>query len=497
MDNNTNQKLQTHEQQQQQQPSLTSSYPYYYQQQQQQPYSSSSPPHKTQSSQDKQQQQQQQNSSSHSKSHSSYSSHSHSNNPSPSSSYHSPSNPPYTKHDFSSHRNTQYHRNNSFDASPLREKHPKGANAEAKPPQLDFLILLLKPLRPILIEKKILEKIENEVGDVKMEFDSSLVIPEYNGCLLKIKGASLKKKRDATKQLLEFIVGNDLDLPPENNAKKSELITIVIMIPNGLVSMVIGTRGKQISNLNKESKASIVINQPIYKMKHRTVSISGKPANVSNAIMNIQKIMEDRYNEVAKVEFECRPLNVTIAETNVKLIFNLDITERLTYKKNNFSDYLQEDFNISIKTYQDRKNRQLDRKDWIYSIRGTIEHVQNAIIKLTRKVKNNIRTMFDGKESYTMKMLINKNFVTKLIGAEGCMIHEIENFSKGASIKILSNKHDEKKSSCHDIPVCIAGSFNSVQDACCIIIELMECFQNGGPVGAIYTYVNIYIFIDT
>ena len=68
-------------------------------------------------------------------------------------------------------------------------------------------------------------------------------------------------------------------------------------------------------------------------------------------------------------------------------------------------------------------------------------------------------------------MLINKVFVTKLIGAGGCMIQEIANFSKGASIKIMSNKHDEKKSTCHDIPVCIGGSFCSVQDATCIIIE--------------------------
>ena len=76
------------------------------------------------------------------------------------------------------------------------------------------------------------------------------------------------------------------------------------MIPNGLVSMVIGTRGKQISTLIKESRANIVINQPIYKMTFRTVSISGRPANIADAIMNIQQIMEDRYNEVSKIEFE-------------------------------------------------------------------------------------------------------------------------------------------------------------------------------------------------
>ena len=376
----------------------------------------------------------------------------------------------------------------SFSHSPYRENAPQERqnsveslpqrNPETKPPQLDFLIFILKQLQPVLTEQKILNKIEAEVVDVTMEFDSSYVIPEYNGCLLKIKGNNLKKKRDATQLLLEFIVKNDLGLP-ENNSKKYEKIEIVSMIPNGLVSMVIGTRGKQISSLISESKASIVINQPIFKMTYRTVSISGKPFNVSNAIMNIQKIMEDRYNEVTKIEFECRPLNVTIAETNVKLIFGPDVLSRL---KHDFIDYLQMEYNLMIKTYQDRKNRQLERKDYICSLKGTICHVQSAIIEITRKIKNEIRTMFDGKESYTIKMLINKIFVTKLIGAGGCMIQEIANFSKGASIKIMSNKHDEKKSSCHDIPVCIAGSFCSVQDACCIIIELMECFKNGGPV---------------
>lgn len=360
-----------------------------------------------------------------------------------------------------------------------------------KGPALDFLIFLSKPLESSLMEKNILTKIEEQIGNIKMEFDFTFTIPEYNGTLLKIKSEDIKKKRDAAQQLLEFIVKNDLD-EPKNEKKTSDKIGIAIMIPNGLVSMVIGTHGKQISNLINESKAQIVINQPIYKMTYRTVSISGKASNVSNAIMYIHQIMEDRYNEIAKIEFECKPLNVTTTQTCVKLIFNIEIIDILSSKKHAFIDLLQDDFNVSTKIYQDRKNRQLERKDYICSLKGTIDHVQSAIIEITRKVKNYIRTTFDGKESFTLRMLINKVFVTKLIGAGGCMIQEIANFSKGASIKIMSNKHDEKKSSCHDIPVCIAGSFCSVQDASCIIIEQMECFKNGGPVSnSLYIILNI------
>ena len=89
------------------------------------------------------------------------------------------------------------------------------------------------------------------------------------------------------------------------------------MVPNGLISMIIGTKGRQISNLIKDSGANIVVNQPIYKMMHRTVAISGKPSNVATAMMMIQSIMEERFYEVSKVEMEFKPLNVTTTQTHV------------------------------------------------------------------------------------------------------------------------------------------------------------------------------------
>lgn len=42
-----------------------------------------------------------------------------------------------------------------------------------------------------------------------------------------------------------------------------------------MVSLLIGSKGKQISSIMKSSKAEIVVNQPIHKMKHRTVKVEG------------------------------------------------------------------------------------------------------------------------------------------------------------------------------------------------------------------------------
>lgn len=109
-----------------------------------------------------------------------------------------------------------------------------------------------------------------------------------------------------------------LGIDDENDEpKKPNEITILVLVPNGLISMIIGTKGRQISNLIRDSKANIVVNQPIYKMLHRTINISGKPANVAEAIKNIYNIMEERYYEVSKVEMECRPLNVNTTQTHV------------------------------------------------------------------------------------------------------------------------------------------------------------------------------------
>jgi polyribonucleotide nucleotidyltransferase len=184
------------------------------------------------------------------------------------------------------------------------------------------MIFLSKSIESSLMSAGILRKIEDQVGDVKVFFQYEFTIPDLDGFVLNIKSDDIRKKRDATQNLLEFIVKNNIDDPSEEGKKHSERISVLVMVPNGLISMIIGTKGRQISNLIKDSGANIVVNQPIYKMMHRTVAISGKPSNVASAIMMIQTIMEDRFFEVSKVEMEFKPLNVTTTQTHVQISIN-------------------------------------------------------------------------------------------------------------------------------------------------------------------------------
>jgi hypothetical protein len=166
----------------------------------------------------------------------------------------------------------------------------------------------------------------------------------------------------------------------------------------------------------------------------------------------------------------------------VKLVLSEDSVQMLNSKRSSFINHLRDDYGVMLVFYQDRKNRQIDRREWIASIKGTIDCVQDALVTIIKKLTSYIRATFDGRDSYSLKMLINKVYVTKLIGAGGCMIQEIASFAGGASIKILSSRMDDKKSGMNDIIVCIAGGIGAIQDASCIILEQMECFKKGGPV---------------
>jgi polyribonucleotide nucleotidyltransferase len=154
-----------------------------------------------------------------------------------------------------------------------------------------------------------------------MHFDNELSIPDIPGSVLHIKSEDMKRKREAAQQILEFI--SKYSPEEDDPSRKPYEISILIMIPNGLISMIIGTKGRQICNLIKDSKADIVVNQPIYKMVHRTINIGGKPSHVAEAIKSIYNIMEERFYEVSKVEMECKPLNVNTTQTHVNLIFSL------------------------------------------------------------------------------------------------------------------------------------------------------------------------------
>lgn len=76
----------------------------------------------------------------------------------------------------------------------------------------------------------------------------------------------------------------------------------MIFIPEGLVSMIIGTRGKQIRAFMDESHAEIVVNQPIIGMTQRSVQIKGNPKSVAQATYKIYQMLESMAHTVEDID---------------------------------------------------------------------------------------------------------------------------------------------------------------------------------------------------
>ena len=208
--------------------------------------------------------------------------------------------------------NSTFEKHHQEDLSEFKDDEKPRENKERK--DLNIMIFTFENLVRVIAsnEEAKLNHLRERNKEINMYFHDSLGIPEVKGRVIIFEGNDLEKKCQATKQYFELIQGIE-------HTDKS--INCLVFIPNGLVSMVIGTKGKQIINLAQKTKTQIAVNQPIYKMCHRTISINGNPSSISEALKKIYGIMEERYYEVKHAEQESIPMDLNEVKTTVIFLF--------------------------------------------------------------------------------------------------------------------------------------------------------------------------------
>ena len=217
-----------------------------------------------------------------------------------------------------SNTNKRRSRNNSREGSKSEKSWKSQHRSPTKRKNLDFQVYIFDPFCTQLRsngEAKFNE-FRRSIEEAKIFFDDTLFIPDVDGSVLTIQHDDINQKAFICKSLFTFLKDNNLC-----QKKEKGMQNVLILVPNGLVSMVIGTKGKQIINLAKNTKTQIAVNQPVYKMLHRTISITGYPANIAEAVKNIYGIMEDRFYEVKQAEVESIPLDIYETTSTVSYFF--------------------------------------------------------------------------------------------------------------------------------------------------------------------------------
>ena len=70
--------------------------------------------------------------------------------------------------------------------------------------------------------------------------------------------------------------------------------SIIVFVPEGMVSLLIGSKGYQINKIMRESRTTVVINQPISRMTYRTAKITGTWENIAVACKIIYENLEEK-----------------------------------------------------------------------------------------------------------------------------------------------------------------------------------------------------------
>ena len=98
---------------------------------------------------------------------------------------------------------------------------------------------------------------------------------------------------------------------------------------------------------------------------------------------------------------------------------------------------------------------------------GNLADIESAINEFCKRLDDYYDQLKKSFKNYPLALLIPANLVTKLIGANGCMIKEISQKSGGPQIRIHSSKDADRD--LQEIVVTIEGTLQSKKEATCLI----------------------------
>lgn len=133
----------------------------------------------------------------------------------------------------------------------------------------------------------------------------------------------------------------------------------MILIPEGLVALVIGGKGRQIRTFMEESGANVIVNQRVAGMNQRSVTIQGNPKQVATACKKIYNALEKFSSSVENVEKVAEPISIEKVKAQVKFVVKEDQVSFIIGPKGSFTKHLKDKLHVHMQCYTDKHNRAL------------------------------------------------------------------------------------------------------------------------------------------
>ena len=151
------------------------------------------------------------------------------------------------------------------------------------------------------------------------------------------------------------------------------------------------------------------------------------------------------------------------------MIVDTDACGFIIGRHGNFTKYLEHNLGIYMRCDKDDNNRILKSYQSICTMKGTLKDIQKGIKEICKRLDEYYKSINKDFSRFPFNIVIPANYVTKIIGAGGCMIKDIAQNANGAQIKINSDK--DSKKNIREVSVIINGTIEGKYRAAHLVIE--------------------------
>jgi len=161
-------------------------------------------------------------------------------------------------------------------------------------------------------------------------------------------------------------------------------------------------------------------------MKHRSTHSSGYPKDLARACAIMYSTMEEQAHTVKGWEaIKNEPISKEDIKLTAKFIVDTEACGFIIGRQGNFTKYLESRLEIYMRCDKDDNNRILRNYQSICAMKGSLKNIKMGIKELCKRIEEYYRQQGNDFSRFPFNVVIPANYVTKIIGAGGCMVKNI------------------------------------------------------------------------
>lgn len=207
---------------------------------------------------------------------------------------------------------------------------------------------------------EVLDKIRTKFLLETMKVDDSIEVPDLKGRVVHIFAANDDDKIEAAEYFVErYLKATD------NNDDSASDNSLKILMPEGVVSLFIGAKGKHIKQLMYDTKTKIIVSQPTQTAAFRSLAIQSDAHYIRRSLKKIVETIERLATDKQFHNKESRVRTVDTKNSRVmaKIVIEDEIVTHLYNKRDNIIRNIIKDFNVGIKVVEPNRGINLRRED--------------------------------------------------------------------------------------------------------------------------------------